>query len=549
MRKDLLAVSLAMAALLPTSAFAQGRGGPNTGIFFSPAHKTRVPSGTPMTELERQTHERNVKKWIDDEKHEQATTGVEGNFTKSKREFEERMNAWKKQCQDSDAKDEAKKRAKEQLEQEEQARGARAAQRALNRRMQLQAFKKEQEQLAAIDKVRKSGKTDQAIVMLQSMTSAGSPNAPFVLGTMYLKGDGVKPDKTKALSFFYKSAANGGGNGSYALARAFLEGDGVKKDEQEAIKWLKVSDDPAAQYLLGSMYAEGRGLEKNYQSAWAAFKESALRRDPMAMASLGEMCYLGLGMKKNTVEAKRWLDSASGVENPKALFYLSKMYATGDGVPKDEKLASAFASRYEKSKQKISRGTVEKQIAFKDYDSMESRVERLKKDATPEVTPSPTQAPIAASAALASTTAKTSIEAAEHSQDQSKLPVERKSRGDLYADVEKLVKTFYPKAKLVKTDDKIHFEFKTRKTEYVPGRTTEVPNEGGIVGDIQSTSGKYPGKEYLPAQTNGTFFVSLLMAPYSKSDDTHLLTRLKFPPDAPIDFVDRFKQVVSHYSD
>lgn len=413
------------------------------------------------------------------------------------------------------------------------------------RKHQAALFQREQEGLAAVTRARKAGQIGQAVVQLEQLSSEGSPRAAYLLATMYEKGDGVKVDKKKALTWFYNAARNGSGEGAYSLALAYLEGDGVAQDDKQAIEWLTASSSGQAKHLLGSMYLDGEHVKKDFKKAWDCFKQGAQQENTMAKACLGEMSLIGLGMRKSTVEARKWLEEAAGRENAKGLFYLAKMYATGDGVEQNQTRANELLTRYNTAKGKIpKRTTPELQLAYKDFDNLEGRFERLKTEATPTPTVNETPLP-GQQIATPVETRRAPVRQAE--PVQATPAAQMKTREEVYKEIEELVKQFYPKAKIVQTEKTMHFEFKARATE-AHGRLMQLPNNGGIVGDIQLSPGKYRGSELLNAETNEPLCVSLLMAPYSSEGNNHLLTSLKFPPDTPHDFVANFKEVVSLYS-
>ncbi len=270
-----------------------------------------------------------------------------------------------------------------------------AQDREQNRRAQAQAQKeqwtafneREQQQLTKAKQLRKTGKTAQAIKFLETISNTGSPGAPYMLGTMYLKGDGVKQDKKQALSWFYKAARNGSSEGAYEIARAYMHGDGVPNDLNQSISWLKVSKVPEAQHLLGAIFEEGVAGQKNYSKAWDAFKESASANYAPAEASLGEMCYLGLGMHKNFLQAKKWFEDAVSSGDAKAYFYLSKMYEKGDGVEKNEQRSASYMSRYKDACQKLKPSQkMEQKLTYKEYDDMDNRHRRLTGAVLPSTT-------------------------------------------------------------------------------------------------------------------------------------------------------------------
>ncbi len=65
-------------------------------------------------------------------------------------------------------------------------------------------------------------------------------------------------------------AKRGDPAGQYVLGQLFLHGQGQKKNPKTAFNWFKKSADkghPGSQYLLGSLYATGTGTGKNLQIA------------------------------------------------------------------------------------------------------------------------------------------------------------------------------------------------------------------------------------------------------------------------------------------
>ena len=77
-------------------------------------------------------------------------------------------------------------------------------------------------------------------------------------------------DYVKAVEWYQKAALQGKADAQYNLGIMYEQGKGVKQDSVEAIKWWQkaVAQGLApAQYALGNMYAHGRGIKQNYQKA------------------------------------------------------------------------------------------------------------------------------------------------------------------------------------------------------------------------------------------------------------------------------------------
>jgi len=116
-----------------------------------------------------------------------------------------------------------------------------------------------------------------------------------------------------------------------------------------------------------------------------------------------------------------------------------------------------------------------------------------------------------------------------------------------FGEIEALVKEYYPKAKIVRNADSLHFEYKARGLTGTQSGLKELsPDSGGVAGDIVVKPGRYAGRERNPSETNLILHMVFFTAPYSEPNDHHLLTRLSYPPDASIDFLSRFKTIIGN---
>jgi hypothetical protein len=114
-----------------------------------------------------------------------------------------------------------------------------------------------------------------------------------------------------------------------------------------------------------------------------------------------------------------------------------------------------------------------------------------------------------------------------------------------FNEVETLVKEFYPKAKIVRTENNLHFEYKARGLTGTQSGLKELsPDSGGIAGDVVVKPGRYAGHERNPSETNLILHMVYFTAPYSEPADRHFFTRLSYPPDASIEFLSRFKTMI-----
>lgn len=122
---------------------------------------------------------------------------------------------------------------------------------------------------------------------------------------------------------------------------------------------------------------------------------------------------------------------------------------------------------------------------------------------------------------------------------------------------EKLLKRFYPKVSIDRSNGLFVGKFDTRKFmihhalktgEWQEAREEEGPNRAGIICSIQSQKGRWGGAAVVPQTFNNRYFESLLMAPYSKKLDRHLVVHLSYPDGTKAEFLTEFQTMISSFS-
>ena len=100
--------------------------------------------------------------------------------------------------------------------------------------------------------------------------------------------------------------------GKYDTALKHLE-PAAKAGEADAI------------YILGQMYASGRGVKKDDKRAADYFKEAAELGNANAQQSLGSALMLGEGIKQDMVEALKWFIISARAGNKGSAAYTRKV--------------------------------------------------------------------------------------------------------------------------------------------------------------------------------------------------------------------------------
>ncbi|MBK7001272.1 MAG: SEL1-like repeat protein [Rhodoferax sp.] len=134
-----------------------------------------------------------------------------------------------------------------------------------------------------------------------------------------------------------KDARIGDPAAQYEVALMYANGIGVKKSVDEALTWTRAAATKghvAAQYMLGCAYLGGLGVEKDEQEALRWFSKAIEQGNDKAavkLARLFEGAHATLAFKAYLKAAEQGLAEAQ--------MALGDYYAAGDGVPQDQQAA------------------------------------------------------------------------------------------------------------------------------------------------------------------------------------------------------------------
>ncbi|WP_074061631.1 SEL1-like repeat protein [Rhizobium etli] len=220
----------------------------------------------------------------------------------------------------------------------------------------------------------------QARLWFEKGAEAGHDEALRNLGSLYEYGKGVEKDAFKAIELYRKAAENGSTGAMRDIGYLYLNGKGVPKDLTEASRWYIMAaekgDDSAFNQMgwlrqtstppdyaaamewykkgaeagnrvamsnVGFLYAEGKGVKRNYKEALAWYRKAADAGDERAMNEIGVLYHDEKGVRRNYREAGIWYEKAAAAGNTYANLNLAILFSRGWGVRKDTALAVDLA--------------------------------------------------------------------------------------------------------------------------------------------------------------------------------------------------------------
>ena len=202
-----------------------------------------------------------------------------------------------------------------------------------------------------------------AVEWYRKSAEQGDATAQCNLGYMYECGLGVSQDYAKAAEWYRKSAEQGHAVAQNNLGIMYENGRGISQDNAKAVEWYRKSaeqEDADAQYNLGKMYEYGRGVSQDYAKAEEWYRKSAEQGNARAVEwyrksaeqghataqyYLGYMYENGRGVSQDNAKAMEWFRKSAEQGNTDAQYQLGYMYHNGIGVSKDHTKAAEWYSK------------------------------------------------------------------------------------------------------------------------------------------------------------------------------------------------------------
>lgn len=237
----------------------------------------------------------------------------------------------------------------------------------------------------------------------------------YLMGRMYLKGEGVEQDYFKSYQTFLLSAENGYAHSNYYIGNQYYYGLGFNQDYEEALNYYRKASeakDSYADYRIAKMYLKGEGVNVDFQCAekylinaakkvtlanydlaklyegnseifyksddtiYSLYHEALNQmleqehngHDVFTEMRIASMYLNGKGTDINISEAVKWLDKASQHGNPDTAYQLGYIYSSDkyniSDLNKSNKYYAQALSGYEKAEEENSNATAEYRIGL-----------------------------------------------------------------------------------------------------------------------------------------------------------------------------------------
>ena len=156
------------------------------------------------------------------------------------------------------------------------------------------------------------------------------PNAPVVVLPV--------PAENYQVQNLRQRAKQGDAIAQFTLGSCYANGRGVVRDYAEAAKWYRLSAEQgyaAAQNRLGVCCSRGLGVAQNYTEAVSWYRKAAEQGNAFAEDNLGACYSSGHGVVRDFTEAVKWYRLSAEQGNAVAQNHLGVCYYNGRGVVRD----------------------------------------------------------------------------------------------------------------------------------------------------------------------------------------------------------------------
>lgn len=118
----------------------------------------------------------------------------------------------------------------------------------------------------------------EAMIWYRKAADKGFAPAQVGIGDLYAKGYGVRQDHYRAQEWYsVASRLSRNADAHFKVGEGFFRGLGAPQDYGTALSYYRTAAEqghPVAQYLLGSMYEAGWGVERDLIEAWIWYKRA-----------------------------------------------------------------------------------------------------------------------------------------------------------------------------------------------------------------------------------------------------------------------------------
>lgn len=202
---------------------------------------------------------------------------------------------------------------------------------------------------APLDAGKTAFEVGQYEVAMQSFSEGfrgGDAASGYYLARMLELGLGVKADAPAAMRLYSQAAEGGNLEALNRVALMHYRGEaGARQDYSEAVRLFGLAaeqGDRNAQFNLGKLYFEGKGVEKDPAQAIAYYKHAAENNHILALNTLGALYRIGAKTAADAAQSRRYFERSARFGNAVGLFESARLILEEGTDPSRQIAAHAY---------------------------------------------------------------------------------------------------------------------------------------------------------------------------------------------------------------
>jgi len=145
-----------------------------------------------------------------------------------------------------------------------------------------------------------------------------------------------KKNYKRAFTELSAEAARGKSEAMYLLGKMYAQGQGIERNDALAFAWFQkaaAADYAPAQGMLGMFYAQGRGAKRDNTKSIEWARRAAENGDALSQYMMGVRALDGLGVPQSSDDAVAWFGTAAAQNYALAQYALGVLIGFGAAAP------------------------------------------------------------------------------------------------------------------------------------------------------------------------------------------------------------------------
>ncbi len=153
------------------------------------------------------------------------------------------------------------------------------------------------------------GEIEELREIMKSFCDSGYPSDYYNYGNLMFRSAISAGDRREALEYLKKASELGWSDADVLLGQMYRDGIGAERNPAKCIEYLSRAAEnghPKAMYMLGDLYSDGKYIEKDQEQAFKWYLMSAYSGNARSQYQVAQMLASGTGTERDDEESRIW---------------------------------------------------------------------------------------------------------------------------------------------------------------------------------------------------------------------------------------------------